>query len=159
MNIEISQIFTQIVAFLIMLWIMKKFAWKPFLDILETRHKRIRSEFEEIASKKQEVAKLFADYDTKQKRIDADAKIKIQEAMQLGSERAKEIEQNAQEKALHILNSAKEKALGEKIKMEGEIKEHIITISAKMAEAIIKEKMDKKMQDKVLDDFAEKVKF
>lgn len=159
MEIQISQIFTQIIAFLIMLWIMKKFAWKPFLAILESRQQKIQAEFDSIEVKKKEVASLFKTYEEKSNQIEQQAKKKLQEAVELGTERAKEIEQNAHEKAQHILTNAKTRAEGERAKMETQIKEEIITISAKMAEAILKEKMDGPLQNKIVKNFAEKVEF
>ncbi len=39
----ISQILTQLIAFLIFLWIMKRFAWRPILRLLDERRERLES--------------------------------------------------------------------------------------------------------------------
>ena len=50
----ISQILTQLAAFLIFLAIMKRFAWGPILRLLDERRERIAGEFERIETLKSE---------------------------------------------------------------------------------------------------------
>ena len=45
--IDIRQVLTQILGFLILLWGMKKFAWGPILGTLEARRQKIAGEFAE----------------------------------------------------------------------------------------------------------------
>ena len=53
--IDVRQVATQILGFLVLLWIMSKFAWKPLLAQLEARRQRIADEFAE-AAKRQSMA-------------------------------------------------------------------------------------------------------
>ena len=45
-------ILTHMVGFVITVWVLKKFAWKPILSILEERREKIKSEFDQIESEK-----------------------------------------------------------------------------------------------------------
>ena len=43
-----NEIAAQIITFLILLFLMKRFAWKPFFKVLDDRRERIASEFKKI---------------------------------------------------------------------------------------------------------------
>lgn len=62
MDIEIGQIVAQIFAFLIMLAILKRFAWKPLLKLMDERRERIINEFAAIEKQKQEVNGIKKSY-------------------------------------------------------------------------------------------------
>ena len=44
MELRLDVLITQIVGFLIVLWILKRYAWKPVLGMLEARRQRIADE-------------------------------------------------------------------------------------------------------------------
>ncbi len=52
MNIEISQVITQIIGFLITVWLLKRFAWKPLLSMMDERRQKIKDEFQRIEDEK-----------------------------------------------------------------------------------------------------------
>ena len=81
MDIQLGQVFTQIVAFLIMLWVLKLFAWKPVLEVLEERKAKIAGEFKALETKQKEADDLKAEWQKRIKGIDHEARIKIQDAV------------------------------------------------------------------------------
>ena len=62
MNLVWQQVLTQIIGFLIVLWVLKRFAWKPILALLEERRQKIKNEFDEAARRKGEANQLLASY-------------------------------------------------------------------------------------------------
>ena len=58
--IDIKQVLTQIVGFLIFLFLIRKFAWGPVLATLEARQAKIASDLAEAERTKQEAAELRA---------------------------------------------------------------------------------------------------
>ena len=52
LKIEIPQLITHIIGFLIALWILKRYAWKPLLALLDERRERIKNGFAEIENKR-----------------------------------------------------------------------------------------------------------
>ena len=65
MNLEIGQIIAQIVAFLVTLWILQRYAWNPLLKLMDERRANIRGEFEQIEAAKKEIETLRASYEQK----------------------------------------------------------------------------------------------
>src|SRR3990170_8296691 len=106
MHLEWQQVITQIIGFLIALWVLKKFAWKPLLRVLEERRERIKSEFGKIEEERKNAQALLQQYQEKLKEIDAKARVRIQEAVNEGRKIAVEIKQQAQAEAKEVLTKA-----------------------------------------------------
>ena len=53
MDLQWQLLVTHIVGFLITLWILKKFAWRPLLGIMEERRNRIKEEFDKSDKEKE----------------------------------------------------------------------------------------------------------
>ena len=50
--IDPRQVLTQILGFLILMWLLRKFAWGPVLAMLEARREKIAGEFREADKRK-----------------------------------------------------------------------------------------------------------
>lgn len=155
LNIEISQIIIQIIAFLIMLWVMKKFGWKPLLDTLDERKNKIRSEFDSIALEHAKAKELNAMYEEKLKEIDKDARNKIQEAIAEGRAISSEIQKNAQNEAKIMLATAKLEMEGEIEKAKAHLKADMVNIIIEVTKKVMKENLTSDDQSKLIAQFVE----
>ena len=45
--VDIRQVVTQILGFLLMVWILRRYAWGPVMSMLEARREKIAGEFKE----------------------------------------------------------------------------------------------------------------
>lgn len=160
MNLElhISQIFIQILAFLVMLWILKRFGWQPLLNLLDERQKKIRAEFDSIAAQKEEVQKLVENYKDKLKEVEENSRHKIQEAIKEGRKIAKEIQEEAQTHAKMIFSKAQLEADKEIVKAKKQLKNDLIHIIIATVEKILQEKLDESTHNKLITEFVEETK-
>ncbi len=158
MNIEIEQILTQIVAFLLMLWVLKRFAWKPFLEILHHRTDTIRSEFASIEHKQQEVQEMSDLYAKKLQGAQEEARRIIQEAIHESRLIAQNIQRDAQHQAKEMIQHAQEAAHQELNKAKGELRQEIITLSTALFEKLVRKKLDPKENQRLLDELLDEVK-
>lgn len=156
MHIEIAQIFTQIVSFLIVLWVLKRFAWKPVLKVIEDRENKIRSEFDGIEKQKAENNRLSELY--KKQLDDAAKEVKdlIKEGKENGKKIAKEIEDNAHRESKKIIAHTKSELQKEIHKAKGELKQELVTITLAATEKIVKSEMDPKRQEALVHQFLQK---
>lgn len=97
MDLEISQILSQIIAFLVMVWVLGKFGWKPLLKHLDERKEKIKAEFQEIENEKEKVQTLIFDYKEKMSSLEENARYRLQEVIAEGQAIADEIKAKAQE--------------------------------------------------------------
>ena len=91
-SLEWQQILTHIVGFVIALFILKKFAWKPLLGMIDERRQKIQSDFDKAKEELESAEKLHAEYDERMREADAEARQKIQEAVREGQGVAVQIE-------------------------------------------------------------------
>lgn len=144
-----SEIVAQIIGFLILLTLLKVFAWKKVLNLLDERKNRIASEFEDINNTKAEIAKLRADYEARLAAIERSAQERIQEAIVQGKIISEEARKNAQISAQEIIDNAKTSVNYELAKAKAQLRDEIIDITIKATENLIREKLTGR-QDKVL---------
>lgn len=158
MRVEIGQIVTQIISFLVMFWVLKRYAWKPLLGLLDDRKNKIVSELDHIELQKKEISRLNDEYNEKIKDLDALARTKIQEAIKEGKEIASEIQQDAHAKAKSIISQAQIDLQGEVLKAKEQLRNEIVNMTILAAEKILSSKLSGKEDQKdLMADFINKM--
>ena len=142
MELEIALVLSQILAFLALLWIMKKFAWKPFLDTLETRRKKIEDEFKEIEEQKHQLNELSATYTAQLAAMDEQIKQKLREASAKGEQIAQKIQDEAQNQARAILEKTRDEISHELKNVQAQLKEKVVNLVVEATEKMLAEKLD-----------------
>lgn len=155
--IDPRQVLTQILGFLILMWLLRKFAWGPVLGMLEARRERIAGEFREADKRKADAEALRAKYEQELKGIEAQARQRLQEAIAEGQKVAAEIKAQANTEASQRLERAGDEIVREREKAKEVLKEQIITLSMRSAEKILRQKLDDPAQRKLAGEFIDEV--
>jgi len=157
MDIEVGQILSQMVAFLIMLWILKKFAWKPILKLLDDRTNKIQGAFDLIDSQKKEVEGLIAEYKAKIREVRDTANDKYQQQEAKGYQAALDIENEAREKAKEIINKAQKEAEHEVFLAKNQLKKELVDMIIASTEKVMQRELKDEAKQKVqIEEFLEK---
>ena len=157
MNLDLQQILTQAVGFLILLGLLKLFFWKPVLALLDQRKEKIASEFKHIEDLKLELAKLKAEYESRLSAIEEISRQKLKEALDEGKRIADEMKAKAQEQAGQIIESGRENIAQELSKAKHELKAQIVDLALRATESVILEKLTADHDKKIVEDFLEKI--
>ena len=157
MNLVWQQVLTQIVGFLIVLWVLKRFAWKPILTLLEERRQKIKSEFEAAAQKKEEANQLLSSYEAKLKEIDAAARTKITEAVAEAQKIAAEIKEEARKEGRELVVRSQAEIAREIAKAKVQLKEDMVAISLTATEKIISQKLDEQGHRRLVEEYLSRV--
>ena len=155
--IDPKQVITQILGFLLLVWLLRQFAWGPLLGLLEARRQKIAGEFQEAERRKAEADGLKARYESELKGIEAQARAKIMEAVAEGHQVAGEIKAHAQEEAHRRLERANDEIARENEKAKELLKQRIIALSLGAAEKILRQKLDDPAQRKLATEFVDEV--
>jgi F-type H+-transporting ATPase subunit b len=147
-NIHLSEVFVQLLAFLIVFFTLKKFAWKPLLVLIKSRTQRFESEWSDIEKTKRDVAALEKDYLAHLQKIEEEARAKMQEAIQEGRRLAREIQEKARMESQTSFEKAKANIALEVEKARLTMRQEIAGLSIRVAEKILTEKMDTPHQEK-----------
>lgn len=146
MNIELGQIISQIIAFLLMLAILKRYAWKPLFRFMEERRERIQNEFATIEKKNQEVLSLKETYQGKVDHFQIEIKKLRQEEERKARAHAREIEDEAQKHAREIMHRARKDAAEEVLKAKEDYKKILVDMTIEATEAILQKDLDQEKQ-------------
>ena len=150
-----NEVIAQVISFLILLFLLRSFAWKKVLKLLDDRKEKISQEFKKIEETKLEIAGLKADYEANLSKIEQVTAQKLQEAITEGKAVQEEIRKRANENAQQIIEDAKKNIKYELAQAKEDLKSDIIDLTIGATEHIIREKLtgedDKKLIEEFLD--------
>jgi len=152
-----QMLLTHAVGFIIALWILKKFAWTPIMNLLEERRQKIQSDFDQAAEDRKKSEELLGEYEAKLKDIDAEARVKIQEAVREGQKVASEIKENAREDAKNLIERAKSELARDVDKARVQLKEDLVGMTLAATEKLIVEKLDEQKHRQLISSFIDEV--
>src|SRR5471030_2938630 len=72
----------QAINFVLLIWLLKRFLYKPILDAVETREQRIAAELAGAETKKTEAQKKYAEYQLKIEQFDQQRAALLSQAVQ-----------------------------------------------------------------------------
>ncbi|MEE8418099.1 MAG: F0F1 ATP synthase subunit B [candidate division Zixibacteria bacterium] len=150
-------IVTQIIGFLLAVWILKAFAWKPLLKMLDDRKQKIIGDINEAENIKSDAGKVLDEYQAKLRDIEAEARSKIQEAVSDGNRIASEIREQAREESRQILTKSREELARDVAKARVQLRDDMADMAIRAAEKIISTELDDSEQKRILDDFLREV--
>lgn len=157
MNLDIQQILSQIVAFLILLAILKLFAWKPILEALDARKQKIAQDLEEIEEAKVHIETLKQDYERNLRSIEEKARHRIVLAIAEGKSIAGQIQEEARQKSHELLQKTKENLALEVAKAKAELKDEIARLVVEASEKLIGKALDDKRQNALVMEFIDEL--
>lgn len=147
-----------IVNFLLLVWLLHKFAWKSLIGALEKREKQIADDKAAAARAREEAQNIKTELDAKMQQIAAEAAQKMQEAVALGNAQKEQLLAQTQEKAQHLLEQAKAQIEAEKNKALADVREQVVSTALLAATKITGQQMNKAAAEKTVDDVLREVK-
>jgi F-type H+-transporting ATPase subunit b len=157
MKIEISQILTHMVGFLVALAILRRYAWKPILGLLEERRQKIVDEFAAIEAKKAEAENLLRSYEERLRKIEEEARLRLNEAVAEGQAVAAQIKAHAQEDARKIVSRAKSELARDVAQARSQLKADMVAMTIGATERLLREKLDTEQHRKLVTRFLDEV--
>ena len=152
-----NELVAQIIGFLILLFLLRIFAWKKILGLLDKRKELIASEFKRIEETKNDIEKMRLDYDAKLASIEQAAKHKIHEAVNESKVILEDARKNANIQSQEIIDNAKSSIKYELSKAKDELKNEIIDLTLKATENVIQEKLTEKGDRQIVQNFLDGV--
>lgn len=155
--IDPGMVITQILGFLLMLWILRKYAWGALTGHLEARRARIAGDFAEAERRQRDADQSKARYEQELRGIEAQSRQKLQEAIAEGQRVAAEIRTQAQAEAQQRLQRAQDEVAREREKAKEVLKEQVVSLSIRTAEKILRQKLDDPAQRRLAGEFIDEV--
>lgn len=148
---------TQIINFLILLFVLKKFLYKPILEMLEKR----RNKIEDSLKKSEEITKKYQEVENFQKEELHKIQARSQEMLTQVKDRAEkmkaEIVKKSEDEAAEILEKTKREIQSEKEKMLVEARKEISDVAVAAVGKVLENQLDAKSQGKITERAIEEV--
>ena len=145
-------IFWMTLAFLIVFFILKKFAWKPILASLKEREDSIEDALKSAEEAKKEMATLKAANEGLLREAREERDAMLTDARKIKEQIIAEARDKASKEAGIIVENAREQINSEKQAALTELKNLIATYSIEIAEKVLQEELsDKKKQQAYVD--------
>jgi F-type H+-transporting ATPase subunit b len=151
LQLDVQQIVSQALSFLLLLWLLRRFAWRPLLAMLDERRARIEAEFRKAAERQQELDRLQADYGRRLATIEDEARVKLQQAILEGKRIAIEIQEQARAQSAALLTKAKEAVELELAKARVELRDEVAAMTVEALERVLHEKLDAEKDRRLVD--------
>lgn len=154
----IGLIFWMTLSFGIVLFILRKFAWKPILSSIKERENYIASSLRESKRIQRELAEL----DNTKAKLMALAKDKADEvvlqAKQQGEQLIRKAQDQARTEASKIIEAAQSSLQAERKAVEREIRQQIVALTIDMTQQLLKEEfVDEKKKNQYVQKLLEEI--
>lgn len=154
---EIGLIVWQTVVFVILVFLLAKFAWRPILGLIKERESSINDALDSAEKARLEMKNLQASNEKLIKKAREERDEMLKEARTIKEKMISEASTEAEEKASKILANAQETIIAEKQAALAEIKAQVANLSIEIAEKVVKKELDSKedqmkLVDSMLDD-------
>lgn len=141
---EFGLVFWTLITFLILLFILRKFAWKPILGAVNDREEGIKNALDAAENAKREMQNLQADNERILKEARAERDVMMKEAREIKESIISEAKEQAKDEADKIIKQAQSAIESEKKAAVADIKNQVANLSVEIAEKVIKEQLSNK---------------
>lgn len=158
LGINLGLLIVQIIAFIIVFLTLNAWVYKPMLDMMETRKKKIAQGLEDARI----AAEARADAEKQAEKILADAQAEAGKVVREATERAasavKDVKATAEAEAAKAREAAVAEAELERNRILGDLRSQVAALAIAAANKLVGEALDEKKQRALLDEFFSGVK-
>jgi len=147
---EIGLLVWNTIAFLLLLFLLGKFAWKPIMKAIHEREQSIDDALNKADLAKQEMARLTAQNQDLMQQARAERDEILKEAKTLKDGILNEAKKQAQAEGAKLIEKAKIEIENQKKAALAEVKDQVSTLSLEIAERVLRTQLDDKTKQEAL---------
>ncbi|BBH23848.1 ATP synthase subunit b [Paenibacillus baekrokdamisoli] len=157
MDIVWSNFFIQLIAFLILYWLLSRYAFGPLLSIMEQRKQLVKDQLDGAEASRKQADQHFEDQKQALQQARKDANDIIEQAKSISSKQAEEIVHAAKSEATRLKDDAVKDIESEKNKAIAALRSQVSGMSVMIASKIIEKQIDDKSQEQLVDQYLKEV--
>ncbi len=142
-----------IVTFLCLLFVLRRYAWKPLMNSLEKREHDVRSSIERAEQARAEAEKLLEEHRKQLQRAEEEGKRLVTESRSLADKLKEEIIEKANQQSRRMVEQAKEEIDRDKESALAQLRGEVANLAISAAEKILDETLDEPKQRKLVDSY------
>ena len=143
-------LFLTVCNFLLLVYLLKKFAWGPIIGALEKREQQIEDDKQTAANARQNAEQLKQELDQRLAQISNEAAQKMAAAVEAGEKQKEQLLAQAKEQAERLLEQATVQIQAEKEKALADVRGEIASISLLAASRVVEQDLKDENADKIV---------
>lgn len=145
------------VTFILLLLILKKFAWKPILTALDQRENSIKESIEKAEKAKDEAQRILFENQASLAKAEDESKKIIEQGRVYAEELKNQVIKESKDQAQKILSEASAEIERKKEAAFGELKSQIADLVIQATEKVLGETVDQNVQKKIADKYINEI--
>ena len=153
-----SLLFWNTITFLILLFLLAKYAWKPIMGAVKQREESINKALESAEEARAQMANLKADNERLLAEARAERDAMLKEAREIKDKIVAEAKEEANSEGEKLIKQAKQVIESEKKVALAQLKDQVASLSIQMAQKVMKNELsDEKRQTALINDYLKSV--
>ena len=157
LSVNPGLIIWQLLIFVILLFILKKIAWKPLLSSLHSREQSIKDTIDQAEKLQKDAQDLIEQNKKNMAEANTHSMKIINDAKDMAVKVKDEIMVKAQEDSRKLIEQAKSEIKQEKESAMADLRNEVSDLAIKSAEKILRENLDEGKQKKIVNDFISQI--
>lgn len=153
LDVNPGLIFWTAITFVLLLFLLKKMAWKPILSSLNEREKFIKDSVERAETAKKEAEELLEENKKNLAKAEEEAQKVIAQGREYAENLKSQIIEESKQEAKKIIEDASVEIERKNLEAFNSLKGEVAAIAVQAAEKIIRNNLDKEKQEKIVNDF------
>jgi F-type H+-transporting ATPase subunit b len=147
----------QIVGFLLLVAVLKKYLFGPVNDILTARQTEVETTIAQVRQDREAMEVSRREYEARLAEIEAEARDRIQAAMKEAQGIKEEIVSSAHTEAERLVTRARDEIVREKQQALVELRTQVADLAVEAAGKILRRSVDERVQRELVNDFIKQV--
>lgn len=152
LGISLTEFIFYLINFLILVGVLGKFLYKPFLNLMETRKQSIQDALDNAELTNRRADEKMQNYNKRIAKVEEEGRDIIREAKVKADAQARDIIEDANKKAAEIMEKAEQSIEREKEKAMEEMRQEIAALAILVAEKIVEHEIQKVGQEAIVDE-------
>lgn len=157
LNFELGTMLFQLTAFIILMLVVVKFAFKPLSGMMQKRADYIESQIKSAEENRKQAEKYLEEQKQALEQARLEAKEMIERAKKQKEREAEEIIAKAQERAERMIQEATKEIEREKEKAIASLRAEVGSLSVQLASKLLQKEIDEKGQEQLVERYLEQV--
>ena len=155
--VHVNQLIAHAISFIIFLFLVRGAFNAIIFPPMRERREKIKAEFERIEMEKAEVQKIRQEYEAHLKKLDAESRQRIQDAVSEGQRVAGEIREASRKEAQEMITRARAEIGIERDKAQAALRNEVVDLATEIAGKLIREELTVDKHRKLVDSFLAEV--
>ena len=151
--LNIPLIVTQLIGFLLLLWALNRWVFKPIFSVLDERQRLITQTYDDLDADRARMDRMRQEYEQRLQGIEEEAREKIQAAVKEAQSLRDSLVADAHTQAETIITQGRNESERDRQKAFLEMRSEIVTLAVAAAGKVIDANLTDARQTKMVDDF------